>query len=491
MRKVLTSLTDIVQIFTFVIVSALALADLLQLIGPGFLGIDWSSQVTKIILLVVGMIGTAQVIERRLHLLEIRDRVKDVDQKVNTLQIKAQPTAIFIPSRAETFKAFRDALRQLPVGTKILRTQFEKLRRAPNASEIQEEIELMKLWDRRVGQKDFAVEQIVQIGSQRDLDRVQEQVTKFQNVSNFMMHVMVAPPVTPYFDLTVLGDACAFLDFSVNVTSSRETDACFYITDPSMVSFLSQYFNIWWSRYSVPVKTRDSINEEFIESLRQKLPIQDDDERIAQAFNLAMQLSCDFWLEHAAKQLIADYGAVSVLQEEVFLDKARDFITQSLEELHKLTKGFTIMDSEDVLEMLNIIRKAKHVLNGTSFFSNEAFWTSNTGKNFQFAHKEVIQRGIAFNRIFILSPEEKQSQAMLEVMHQQREIGVNVFVVGMDEINPNLCQDLLIQDNKLVYRNEMRPDRSLMSRILIDPHEVSKAQRTFELIMLRARRFGK
>src|SRR5579859_2462420 len=105
MRKVLTTLTDAVQILTFVIVSALALADLLQLVGPGFLGIDWSSQITKIILLIVGMIGTAQVIERRLHLLEIRDKVKDVDQKVNMLHMKAQPTAIFLPSRAETYKA--------------------------------------------------------------------------------------------------------------------------------------------------------------------------------------------------------------------------------------------------------------------------------------------------------------------------------------------------------------------------------------------------
>lgn len=244
MRKVLTALTDIVQILTFVIVAALALADLLQLIGPGFLGIDWSSQITKIILLVVGMIGTAQVIERRLHLLEIRDKIKDVDQKVNTLHIKAQPTAIFISSRAESFKAFRDALRQLPTGTKILRTQFEKLRRAPSASEIQEEVELLKLWNQRVGQKDFSVEQLVQVSSQHDVDRIQDQVTKFQNVSNFMMHVMVAPPVTPYFDLTILGDRCAFLDFSVSVTSSRETDACIYITDPSMVNFLSQYFNI-------------------------------------------------------------------------------------------------------------------------------------------------------------------------------------------------------------------------------------------------------
>lgn len=490
MRKVLIALTDTVQILTFIVVSVLAVADLLQLVGPGFLGIDWSSQITKIILLVVGMIGTAQVIERRLHLLEIRDKVKDVEQKVNTLHVKAQPTAVFISSRGESYKVFKDALKQLPMGTQILRTQFEKPHRAPNTWELQEESDLIKLWNQRVLQNDFSVEQIVQISSQHDLDKVIDLVTNFHDVPNFNVHVMLAPPVKPHFDFTVLGEQYAFLDFSVNAASPRETDACIFITDPSTVRFLKQYFNLWWNRHNLSIKTREGINEELIQKIRKNLPLHCDDEKLNQSFNLALQLISDPWLEQSVKELVYDYESVIGLQEEVFIDKAKNFIIACNDDLNKLTKGFTIMDSEGVLEMRNILRRARRELNGTSYFDNEAFWTSTTGNNFELAHKEVIERGIIFNRVFILTPEEKQSPAMLEVMRRQKEMGIKVFVVGVDELTPNLRQDILIQDNKLVYRNEMRVDNTLMSKILIDRNEVIKAQRIFDLILLRAKPFG-
>jgi hypothetical protein len=492
MRRVLTAVSDIAQLVIFLAVSVIAAADLLQLLDLGTVyGEKWPLQVAKITMLVVGLIGAAQVVERRLHLLDIQDRVDAVAKEVGALRATAGPGAAFAATRADLYRAFEDALKQLPSGAQVLVTHFEKLQSVPyDTGEIREERELMETWDRRVAQKDFFVEQIVHVSSRRDLQEVKDRIAKFREVPTYLVNVMIGPPVSPYVEVVVLGESWAMLGFSSDAVSPRVTDVGFCFSADPMVPFLAQYFRIWWSKFSIPVKTRDGVNEELIQALEKRLPPDDDEERIAGAFDLAMQMGCDPWLEKEVKQLVSEYESVKALEEGVFLDKARQSIARCGNELKQTGKGVIMMGPEGILELLSVIRKAQKHIAATSYIDNAHFWDTSTGKHILQAKGDAVRRGVAVTQVFILSAEEMLMPTVLKGMQEHRNSGVEVLVVDAAELSADLRQDFLIEDQKLVFRNEEDANGIRTNTVLIDPKEVEAAKRAFDLIMVRTKCFG-
>jgi hypothetical protein len=165
----------------------------------------------------------------------------------------------------------------------------------------------MKQWVQRVIGGDFFVRQIVHICSIFDLEEVEDRIKKLNNNPYFSLNVMYGPPIRPFLDLAVIRGQWAMLHFSANSTSPFEADIGFEFKDKEMVEALERYFDIWWSRFSVPVKDRDGPKPDTIRLLRDLLPMQSAEAWLDQSFELSLRLARDKVLYEAFSDVAIEY----------------------------------------------------------------------------------------------------------------------------------------------------------------------------------------
>tara|TARA_R110000868_G_scaffold98905_1_gene272356 strand:- start:1918 stop:2871 length:954 start_codon:yes stop_codon:yes gene_type:complete len=109
-------------------------------------------------------------------------------------------------------------------------------------------------------------------------------------------------------------------------------------------------------------------------------------------------------------------------------------------------------------------------------FEDTPFWLSEEGQRFLLAHKQVLDRGVAITRIFIVQGTDETE--LQKVMGQQVEIGIEVYVVSLSAVEQLKPQDVVIYDNRLVrqgFNNVVTQNNMFkQARIIATPQVVSE-----------------
>ena len=90
-------------------------------------------------------------------------------------------------------------------------------------------------------------------------------------------------------------------------------------------------------------------------------------------------------------------------------------------------------------------------------------------------------------RIFIQSlPKLREG---LDVLEKHRDVGIDVYVVQPENLPPELSDDFLIMDNRIVIRIEFASDgQARAEKITIDKLEVERTVKKFETLLRHARK---
>ena len=505
MKRAAEWIADIILVLAFAASSIVSGLDLLGVLDLSALwGGSALPQMVKVSLLLVGLLGSVLVFERRFLLSkmaretdtiskdtgEVRKDARHILEVLQNIQQARSPTRIY-KTREETYLAFSEALKAAPIGSHVYVTHFEKYRGASyDIGEIEAETELMEQWVQRVLRGDFFVRQIVHVCSIFDLGEVEDRIKRFEDASNYSLNTMYGPPIRPYLDLVIIRGQWAMLHLSANPMSPFEADIGFVFSDIEMVNAFERYFDIWWSRFSVPVKDRDGRKPESISLLRDLLPSQAAEAWLDQSFELSLRLARDKELYEMFNDIAIEFANIQQIPvSDVFKETANSLIRECRDKIRSISStSIKLEPIEGTLVLVRIFDEAKERVIAVSHDPHqEKFWESSLGRRILRANADAIKRGVKITRVFILTPEQNR-RSVSAVIQQHIDTGIEVLVAKADELPPELLADYLIQDDRLVFHIEVSKKGGLPGKswVSIDRHEVSNRQRLFNLLRLRS-----
>ncbi|GAA1429456.1 hypothetical protein GCM10009601_44830 [Streptomyces thermospinosisporus] len=124
--------------------------------------------------------------------------------------------------------------------------------------------------------------------------------------------------------------------------------------------------------------------------------------------------------------------------------------------------------------LIELTQCARESIDATSSFVDRAFWETATAKYYLDVQREVIQRhGVKIRRLFIARNPEELDEDLNEILEQQRDAGMEVGVVVLSELPPNIrvgeTLDVVIFDGALYFEittdvQQLNPNAKLDAR---------------------------
>jgi len=185
------------------------------------------------------------------------------------------------------------------------------------------------------------------------------------------------------------------------------------------------------------------------------------------------------------------YRKVNISSKEpLFAKKAKKVIQQSKDELQKLAEGTFETHPENYYDAMDIIRYAKDYIHCTSYVDNKTWWESDTGRKYFDVNKEAILRGVEITRIFILK--KNKLKACKEIISAQQNAGIDVYMAFVDDLPDNLLEDFLLQDGKILFKNDITPEGKIRRNVVsISDEDIRWAKRTFSALKQYAKKTTK
>jgi hypothetical protein len=211
------------------------------------------------------------------------------------------------------------------------------------------------------------------------------------------------------------------------------------------------------------------------------------EERILQATALSQALYRDEWLSNHIRQIVDDYLLVKNGWFELFSMRANDAIVECRDTLTEMVEGHIIAPAQSSYTFSReAFEKAKKFVNVTSV-GDITFWRNSFSERYLEQNAFAVHHGVPVTRIFI-QPLAKLKEG-LDVLEKHRKVGIDVYVVQPENLPPELIDDFLIMDNRVVIRVEFASDgRARAEKISIDKLEVERAVKKFETLIRHARK---
>jgi len=103
----------------------------------------------------------------------------------------------------------------------------------------------------------------------------------------------------------------------------------------------------------------------------------------------------------------------------------------------------------DYPTLVSLVEGARTEIKAATYYFNESFWKSAVGIKYLQTNREVIAKGVKITRIFILKDDE--IARLKEVIDDNINAGVNVFIALAKDLESNLREDFLIKDGCLMF----------------------------------------
>jgi hypothetical protein len=202
--------------------------------------------------------------------------------------------------------------------------------------------------------------------------------------------------------------------------------------------------------------------------------------KVADALEQASLIADD--LEHAINT-----GA-TILQKQpsaLFRDAVQDAAGEFRVQLDRLNNGELKVNVSSGQVLSEETDRAQSSIRALSIAAvDEGWWRSEAGRQYWDANLAALKRKVKIQRIFIT--DGQPSSTMEDVVETQRQAGVKAYAVDRSTIPADLCANIVIFDNSLVYvivetDDPRSPDRFLKS----NPADVREAIRRFEGLLQR------
>lgn len=177
--------------------------------------------------------------------------------------------------------------------------------------------------------------------------------------------------------------------------------------------------------------------------------------RSRERFNSLLEGIEDFpdLLPIAAEILGASVETLRTAQTEGFRQNVFRTLARSNIRLQELAQGRLRADGSDNTLVLERFEQTETLLQGTTDAADTTWWRSADGQRFLELSRRLITRGVAIERIWLLSA--PPSQIELELMAEHAKAGVQVFVVRTDggRLDKALLVNLTLMDGSFLQQD--------------------------------------
>lgn len=499
MKRALAVIGEVFVLLAFIACSIVAALDLL-----GWLDLftQWKPDYLKLVLLLVGALGTTVVLQYWLSLREIEDSssssnkllvgLSDTLLSVDELRY---PTRLLNNREGHT-TAMIAALDSSVPGAIVDVTHFEKLRGAPyDVGENPMERLFMERWKAKVKGGHLIVRQIIHVASSFDILEVEERLREFADCMNYSANVICGMPAAPYVDMFVIRDQTAFLVLSSDALEPFRASIALEATSPAIVQSVADYFEIWWSQFSTPVKNKDGIRWDVVERIKHLVPTADDDKRTASQSEFALLAQRYPELRALSDVIVNAYEGVYSKEIAAILQSA---IGSVVGNLHSAVTGlfsspFQIDIHQVERVLLDAVATAVKSVDAVSYdFDQPGFWNSNFGRKLLSANEQAHERGVIVRRIFIIPDSTADDSNLIAVLRAHRKSGVQVFYVRKSHVGAHLLLDILLRDDTMAFEMTVSADPAPVKRgvLFLSGEEPRRRREYFNALLLKCTEFS-
>jgi hypothetical protein len=494
MKKVINIFSYILLLIVFTATTIISFLDLVQVLDvKAIFGLDLNVSLLKINILIVSLIGSILIVDRwflnsdvkvkldEMHSLSTQsnEELRVIDDILKKIESSKQSTRVF-NNRKDSYIELNNIIRDVPSGTNICVTHFEKYRGAPyDIGQIEQEKEFMELWQERVTNKDLMVRMIVHVCSTFDLKEVEDRVNSFADNPNFCLNVMYGPPIRPYLDFMVIRNSSVFFDFSSDPISPFEAAVGFKVQDPEMTRIIEKYFDIWWSRFSIPIKDKNGILKKNLIDLQDILPERTAEASLDQAFDLGIRFAKEKELYNIFSDVLIDYTKIGKIPvSDIYKKQVFNYLVEARRKINNLLSQHIELSPDDgSLVLVRIFEEANKSIEAVSYDPNhnhQTFWDSALGRRILRANAKAIRENISISRFFIVEKDEVNTDELKNVISSHKSAGVEVFIVFKNEVDTSLIKDFLVQDEMLTFHLEEITDNNFLKKswLSIDENQV-------------------
>lgn len=156
--------------------------------------------------------------------------------------------------------------------------------------------------------------------------------------------------------------------------------------------------------------------------------------------------------------------------------------------LAELTNGSLARDSGDYQDLFAGTRGCRETLDAlTNVAAEPQWWTGEVGRAYWRLHERALADGVRVRRVFI---GHEPTEAVLAVMREQRDAGVEVHWARVAALPPAGHRNLAVWDARSAWRARMSPHGEIAGNVfVVDPEAVRELQRAFDLCLMHATPF--
>ena len=479
-KKIATNILYIIMLILFTITILFILLDTIGLLGSptisGVLGAI-NSNITKITLMILCLIGSTIILEKML----VIDRIDKNTEKLNKIEPmiesihNATSEIVVLNNRKDIYKALAAEIEKARENACVCVTSFEKLRSVPyDKGDEVHETTFMQNWFEYVKNGKFTVKQLVHVFSDYDLQEVEKRLSDFRDRPNYSLNVIFSPPVKNFFDLFIIRDSCLFITIPTESASPFAMDMAFLIYDKEMVKYFELFFNVMWSNslYTKSLKNRDGIIAANVEFLKKIVPQEDSkiDSDTIPKFILKLSRYEKFYylfdniLEDLSK---TENYPIKQQLEDIF----HNILTESREKAVNIFRGFVDLSSDaGQIILAELFNSANKEVKAVSYdFQGERFWNTKLGRELLNLNITAIDKKVKIERVFIVDPKSTELEEIRTMLKDQINHGIDVYVTEINKIEESYMLDFLIMDDSVVFHiiDSERHDLVRKSRVTL------------------------
>jgi len=407
----------------------------------------------KAAILFLGIVSGALAADRVLYFRQVERDLEKIEQEVSAISALSTSSARIFKNRNEFYSAFLSEVAELPYGSSVFVTHYEKLKMPYSGGEDLAEEAVGEVWPRTIAEGRVYVEQLVHVSSLADLNEVLDRANEREKMPNYSLTIVLGPLPDPFFELVIFGEAVVFLAFSARPASPYATDFGVRIESVEFASRMRDYFRMWASRFGVPIKTRDALQAPILEELRNLLPPGHPLDLPVDLGRTAVRVARSRYIHDMVKRIVAAGEAVEQIDHSIFKDKFREKLEDVAAELEVYGRGHIPLETAGIAELSHLIDTASTRVSAVCPYSALAFWTTVLGVKVREACGRATSRDVIVQRIYVVQDVAAISAQAAEAMKFDNSMGVEVFIATESDIGEDDVKDFVIIDGKLVFED--------------------------------------
>ena len=214
------------------------------------------------------------IISRREQIFSINKKIQNIILNIIKMRSKME---IQLIKRANFEKFWMQYLKELNPSSEIYLTHFEEPKTMMKSNGYYYGKDFMEKWYQIIDKKNAEVNLVILLNQPRDFEDLLTRLKRVSSMGRFYIYAIVAPPLTLYFDFLVAPSQFAFLATSDEPSNPNLNTISILTKNAQLVDMLYKMFIPNILGKAVPIKTREGVNDENLNSVKDEL------EKIAKA----------------------------------------------------------------------------------------------------------------------------------------------------------------------------------------------------------------